>query len=146
MIDYEYRTGGVTQEPELRHTNNGTPVLRLRLAQSSHTYNEETRDWDRTAAHYFSVIVWPQRRGDRTIDLPTFLADTLQVGQKVAVKGQYKTRSYTDKEGRDRNLTEFIASEVYLDAATMAEQADEGSAPQQSQAGFGSHADGEPPF
>ncbi len=143
MIDYEYRAGGITQEPELRHTNNGTPVLRLRLGQSAHAYNEETRQWEKRAAHYFTVIVWPQRRGENTIDLPTILADTLTVGSQVVVKGQFKTRSYSDQDGRERTATEFTASEVYLDAAALDSQPRQPREPQPSQGGF---MGDEPPF
>lgn len=155
MIDYEYRSGGLTHDPELRFTGNGTPVLPLRLAQSASKYNEETREWETKAAHYFTVVVWPQKKGEHTIDLPTYLAQVLTRGSQVIVKGQFKTRSYETKDGEERTVTEFVASQVALDAAeAAAQQGDQDPAPQnQAQSspqgprdGFGGYAEGEPPF
>lgn len=120
MIDYEYRSGALVQDPELRFTpNSGTTCLNLRLGQSASRYNDQTGQWERTREHYFDVVVWPQRRGDQTIDLPTLANKVLRRGMTVVVRGQFHTRKYVNKRGDDVYATEFVADRIFVDVLDL---------------------------
>lgn len=122
MIDYEYRAGAIVQDPELRFTpNSGTSCLNLRLGQSASRYNDQSGQWERTKEHYFDVVVWPQRRGDQTIDLPTLANNLLRRGMNVAVRGQFQTRKYVNKRGDDVYVTEFVADRIHIDVTDLAD-------------------------
>lgn len=45
MIDYEYRSGHLAADPELRYTPSGTPVVNFTLIQSSKYYDQQQATW-----------------------------------------------------------------------------------------------------
>lgn len=92
--------GNLTRDPELSETSNGTSVCRLGIAvQRDFASADGTREAD-----FFNVTVWSAR------------AETcgkyLKKGNKIAVVGRLQTRSYEDKDGVKRNVTDIIANEV----------------------------------
>src|SRR5215213_4829031 len=98
--------GRATRDTELRATTNGTPVSNLRLAT-----NRVTRSKDGELAEhpqYHTVICW-DRLAEKT-------GKHVTKGRLVYVEGRLETRSFTDKDGKDRDVTEVIASDVqFLD-------------------------------
>lgn len=56
------------------------------------------------SADFFSVIVW-REKGENC-------SKYLKKGKKVAIVGSLQTRSYEDKEGVVRHITEIVASDV----------------------------------
>ena len=123
MIDYEYRAGVLVSPPEIRFTpNTGTTCLTLRLGQSNSRYNDEAGRWERVKEHYFDVVVWPLRRGDSTVDLPTIAEAVLQRGSRVVVRGRFETRKWVNKKGDDVYSTEFVADAVFPDVLSLSEQ------------------------
>ncbi|MBC3178124.1 single-stranded DNA-binding protein [Corynebacterium lujinxingii] len=124
MIDFEYRAGTLVSPPEIRFTpNTGTTCLTLRLGQSNSRYNDEAGRWERVKEHYFDVVVWPIRRGETTIDLPTIAEAVLEKGSRVVVRGRFETRKWVNKRGDDVYSTEFVADSVFVDALSLGEQA-----------------------
>ena len=123
MIDYEYRAGVLVSPPEIRFTpNTGTTCLTMRLGQSNSRYNDESGRWERVKEHYFDVVVWPLRRGDSTVDLPTIAEAVLQKGSRVVVRGRFETRKWVNKKGDDVYSTEFVADAVFPDVLSLSEQ------------------------
>lgn len=130
MIDYEYRAGTLVQDPDLRFTpNTGTTCLTMRLGQSISRFNESSGRWERTKEHYFDVVVWPQRRGETQIDVPTLVHPLLRRGMGVVVRGRFETRKYVNKRGDDVYSTEFVAERVYIDALELAPEEEASGAP-----------------
>ena len=88
--------GRLTKAPEQKQTNNGIAVCTFSIAVNRRMNREQT--------DYFTVVAW---RG---------LAETcgkyLTKGQQVAVIGELQTRSYDDKNGTKRYVTEVVAEEV----------------------------------
>ena len=96
--------GNLGQDPELRMTNSGQAVLRMRLA-TSETYLDRNRvRQERTEWH--NVVVW----GRRAEALSKFLAK----GSRLFVEGGLRTSSYDDREGVKRYRTEVVANNVIL--------------------------------
>lgn len=92
--------GNLTREPELSETPSGVAVCRFSIAVSrDYTNADGERETD-----FFNVTVWRGR------------AETcgkyLKKGNKVGVVGRLQNRSYEDKDGIKRSVTDVIAEEV----------------------------------
>lgn len=92
--------GNLTRDPELSETPNGVPVCRFSIAVSRDYANANgTRETD-----FFNITVWRGRAEN--------CGKYLKKGNKVAVFGSLQNRSYEDKDGIKRNVTDVIANEV----------------------------------
>lgn len=92
--------GNLTRDPELSETPNGVPVCRFAIAVSRDYANASgTRETD-----FFNITVWRGRAEN--------CGKYLKKGNKVAVVGSLQNRSYEDKDGIKRNVTDVIANEV----------------------------------
>jgi single-strand DNA-binding protein len=99
--------GNLGQDPELRMTNSGQAVLRMRLATSESYLDRNRVRQERTEWH--NVIVW----GRRAEALSKFLSK----GSRLFVEGGLRTSSYDDREGVKRYRTEIVANNVILAGA-----------------------------
>ena len=88
--------GNLVRDPELRKTQDGISVCTFSIGV--------TRPRDREKSDFFSVVTW---RG-----LADNCARYLSKGRRVAVSGHLETRSYDDKNGVKRYVTEIMADEV----------------------------------
>ena len=92
--------GNLTRDPELTETPSGIAVCRFSIAVSRDYANAEgTRETD-----FFNITVWRGRAEN--------CGKYLKKGNKVAVVGSLQTRSYEDKDGIKRKVTDIVASEV----------------------------------
>ena len=92
--------GNLTRDPELTETSTGIAVCRFAIAVSRDYANAEgTRETD-----FFNITVWRGRAEN--------CGKYLKKGNKVAIVGSLQTRSYEDKDGIKRNVTDVVASEV----------------------------------
>ena len=92
--------GNLTRDPELTETPSGVPVCRFAIAVSrDYAAADGTREAD-----FFNITVWRGRAEN--------CGKYLKKGNKVAVVGSLQTRSYEDKDGVKRTVTDIIASEV----------------------------------
>jgi single-strand DNA-binding protein len=96
--------GNLADDPELRYTPNGVPVTNMRVAVNQRFFNKETNDWDERLDGFFTVNLW---RG-----YAENAAESLSRGTRVIVTGRLRSRSYEDKEGQTRWVTEIEADEV----------------------------------
>ncbi len=96
--------GNLGADPELRHTQSGTSVLKFRLATSESYLDRNKVRQERTEWH--SVVVWGRRA--------EALASMLSRGSKVLVCGSIRTRSWEDDSGQKRYMTEINANEIIL--------------------------------
>ena len=92
--------GNLTRDPELTETPSGVAVCRFAIAVTRDYANADgTREAD-----FFNITVWRGRAEN--------CGKYLKKGNKVAVVGSLQNRSYEDKDGIKRNITDIIASEV----------------------------------
>jgi single-strand DNA-binding protein len=96
--------GNLADDPELRYTPNGVAVTTLRVAVNQRFFNKETNGWDERLDGFFNVNVWR--------DYAENVAESLKRGARVLVTGRLRSRSYEDKEGQTRWVTEIEADEV----------------------------------
>ncbi len=95
--------GRLGQDPEIRYTQDGTPVATLSVATNSpikrgDTWEEET-EWHR-------VVAW--RR------LAEVAGEYMNKGTLVYVEGRLKTRSWEDRDGNKRWTTEIVARDIFM--------------------------------
>ena len=96
--------GNLGADPELRTTQGGTAVMKLRLA-TTERYKDNSGAWqDRTEWH--RVVVWGKRA--------EALHRILSKGSPIFVEGSLRTSSYDDKDGVKRYTTEIHANNILL--------------------------------
>jgi single-strand DNA-binding protein len=96
--------GNLVDDPELRYTQGGVAVANVRVAVNRRVRNKENNAWEDSLDGYFRVNAWR--------DLAENVADSLQRGSRVLVTGRLISRSYEDREGQTRWVTEIEADEI----------------------------------
>jgi len=98
--------GRLTRDPELRYTASGSAVANFTLAVDRPFTNQQGE----READFIRIIAWRK--------LAETVANYLGKGRLVAVEGRLQVRSYEDKEGQRRQITEVVAETVrFLDKA-----------------------------
>ena len=92
--------GNLTKNPELRSTQDGTPVCGFTVAVNRPKGKDKDRD---PGADFFNVSVW---RG-----LGEVCAKYLEKGKKVAVTGRISLRKW-EKDGKNGASLEVTAEDV----------------------------------
>ena len=95
--------GNLGADPELRLTDGGQAVLKLRLATTETYLDRDKQKQERTEWH--NVVIWG-KRGES-------LARILKKGERVYVEGGLRTSSY-EKDGQKVYRTEVVISNVIL--------------------------------
>ena len=92
--------GNLTRDPELTENSGGVAVCIFSIAVTRDYANSDgNRETD-----FFNITVWRGRAEN--------CGKYLKKGNKVAVVGSLQNRSYEDKDGIKRNVTDVIANEV----------------------------------
>lgn len=93
--------GRLTKNPELRHTQNGTPVAGFSLAVDRNYSKDKPKETD-----FFDIVAWQSRA--------EFVTKHFTKGQLVCVEGRLQRRSWTDRDNKIRYACEIIAESVYF--------------------------------
>jgi single-strand DNA-binding protein len=111
--------GRLTADPEMRYTSSGLPVANFTLAvDRGFTTKQGEKETD-----FIDIIVW---RG-----LAENCAKYLKKGSMVAVDGRLQIRSYEDKQGVRRKVSEVVAENVrFLDRKDTQSQYSQGQGQQ----------------
>ena len=96
--------GNLVSDPELRFTNSGAAVANFRIASTPRTFDRQAGEWKDGEALFLSCSVWRQAAEN--------VAESLQRGSRVIVKGRLKQRSYETREGEKRTVIELEVDEV----------------------------------
>ena len=103
MLNHIVIMGRLARDPELRHTQTGTPVATFRLAvdrdYKDKTTGERGTDW-------IDVVAW-RNTGE-------FVSRYLSKGRLAVVEGRLQMREWTDKEGNRRTTAEVVADNIYF--------------------------------
>lgn len=92
--------GNLTKDPELSETSSGTAFCKFSIAVNRPFANA---DGDRET-DFFNITTW---RGQAET-----CAKYLAKGKKVCVVGSLQNRSYEDKSGVKRTVTDVVANEI----------------------------------
>ena len=96
--------GNVGQEPTITDLDKGKRVARFTMATNEHYKNSEGERVTNTEWH--TVIGWGK--------LADIIEGFVTKGKEVAIEGKLTSRSYEDKEGTKKYVTEVVASEILL--------------------------------
>lgn len=115
--------GRLGRDPELKYTNQGTPVCNLSLAtDESWTDNQGQRQ---QATEWHKVVVFGKQA--------EAAANYLAKGRLALVEGRLRTQKWQDQQGQDRYTTQIRAGRViFLGGQGQQEQQPQGP-PQQAQ-------------
>jgi single-strand DNA-binding protein len=96
--------GRLGQDPEIRTLESGKKVAHFNLATNESYKNAEGAKIDETTWH--SIVAWN--------GLAELSSKFLGKGREVCIEGRISYRSYTDKNGIQKNVTEIVASDLVL--------------------------------
>lgn len=96
--------GNVGKDPEIRHLDSGVAVANFPLA-TSETYMAKNGD-KVTSTEWHNIVVW---RG-----LAEVVEKYVSKGKQLYIEGKIKTRSFDDKEGNKRYITEVVADVMQM--------------------------------
>lgn len=106
--------GGLTSAPELRYSNNGVPIASGTVASTERYLDRQTNEWRDGKSLYLRYTAFK--------DMAEHIAGSgLEKGSQVVVTGKLHTRSFDDREGNKRTVTELEATDfaVSLRRATV---------------------------
>ena len=104
MKNHVQLIGRLGANPEVKILENGTKLARFTLAVTE-TYTtkkgEKVND-----VQWHSVVAWG--------NLASIAERLLHKGTQVTIDGKLFNRSFTNKEGLKRNITEIVANELFV--------------------------------
>lgn len=103
MLNRIILMGRLTRDPELRHTQTGTPVASFSLAVDRDFKDKSTGE---KATDFIDVVAWRQTA--------EFVSRFFTKGRMAVVEGRLQIRDWTDKDGGKRRSAEVIADNVYF--------------------------------
>lgn len=96
--------GNLGKDPELRYTPSGTAVCTFSLATTERFKNKQGEQQDRTEWH--NIVVWA--------GLAEICGKYLTKGKQIYLEGRLQYRSYDDRDGNKRYITEVVANEMQM--------------------------------
>lgn len=102
MINKVTIVGNLTGDPELKKLPNGTSVANIVVA-TNRTYKDKDGN-KQDEAEFHQAVVFGKMADN--------CAEYLIKGQQLAVIGRLRTRSWEDKQGNKKYMTEIIADSV----------------------------------
>ncbi len=103
MLNHIVIMGRLARDPELRHTQTGTPVASFTLAVDRDFKDKNTGE---RQTDWIDVVAW---RGTGE-----FVSRYFSKGRMAVVEGRLQIRDWTDKEGNKRRSAEVVADNVYF--------------------------------
>lgn len=100
MLNKVILMGRLTHEPELKYTQNNTPVVSFSIAvDRNYGGKGEERQTD-----FINIVAWRHTA--------EFVCNWFTKGQMIVVVGSIQSRRWQDREGNNRTSIEVVASEV----------------------------------
>ena len=111
--------GNLGADPEVRRTQDGRPIVNLRVATSD-TWRDKNTGERREKTEWHRVVIFSE-------GLAKIAEQYLKKGSKVYLEGALQTRKWQDKDGQDRYSTEVVL-QGFNSALTMLDRAGGGGA------------------
>lgn len=92
--------GNLGADPEVRTTQDGRPIVNLRIATSENWRDRNTGE-RRERTEWHRVVIFSE-------GLAKIAEQYLRKGSKVYLEGQLQTRKWQDQSGQDRYSTEVV--------------------------------------
>ncbi len=95
--------GRLGKDAETKFTATGTAKTTFSLATSHRWKDKQTNDW-KEETDWHNIVLWQSEN----------VANYLLKGKMIYVEGRISNRSYDDKDGNKRYISEVVADEVIL--------------------------------
>ena len=92
--------GNLGADPEVRRTQDGRPIVNLRVA-TSETWRDKATGERKEKTEWHRVVIFSE-------GLAKVAEQYLKKGAKVYLEGALQTRKWQDKDGQDRYSTEVV--------------------------------------
>ena len=92
--------GNLGADPEVRRTQDGRPIVNLRIATSD-TWRDKATGERREKTEWHRVVIFSE-------PLCRVAEQYLKKGSKIYVEGSLQTRKWQDQQGQDRYSTEVV--------------------------------------
>lgn len=92
--------GNLGKDPEVRRTQDGRPIVNLRLA-TTESWRDRASGERREKTEWHTVVIFSE-------GLAKIAEQYLKKGSKVYVEGQLQTREWEDRDGQKRFSTEVV--------------------------------------
>lgn len=96
--------GHLGKDPELKYTPNGNAVTKFSVATTESWKGSDGKPAERTEWH--NIVMWQK--------LAEIAAEYLKKGSKVYIEGRITTRSWDDKDGVKKYMTEIVADQMVM--------------------------------
>ena len=102
MVNKAIIVGNLGRDPDVRFTPSGRAVAKFTVATSERWTDQQGQRQERTEWH--NIVVWGKQAET--------CGQYLSKGRQVYVEGRISNRSYDDKDGNKRYISEIIARDV----------------------------------
>ena len=92
--------GNLGADPEVRHTQDGRPIVNLRVA-TSEGWRDKASGERREKTEWYRVVIFSE-------GLARIAEQYLKKGSKVYLEGQLQTRKWQKQDGTDAYSTEVV--------------------------------------
>ena len=92
--------GNLGADPEIRHTQDGRPIVNLRVATSD-SWRDKATGERREKTEWHRVVIFSE-------GLARIAEQYLRKGSKVYLEGALQTRKWEDQSGQERYSTEVV--------------------------------------
>ena len=96
--------GNVGQEPEVKTIGEGKKVANITIATNDYYFNDKGDKVEQTEWH--RVVAWGK--------VADIIEKYVSKGKEIAIEGKLTHRSYDDKDGIKRYVTEIVANDILL--------------------------------
>lgn len=96
--------GNLGSQPEVINLESGKTLAKFTLATNDHYKNSKGEKITDTQWH--NIVVW-----GKTAQI---VEKYVNKGEEVAIEGKLTSRSYDDKEGNKRYITEIVVNELLM--------------------------------
>ena len=103
MLNHIIVMGRLARDPELRHTQNGTPVASFRLAVDRDYKDKDTGE---RVTDWIDCVAW-RSTGE-------FVSNYFIKGRMAVVEGRLQIRDWMDKDGVTRHNAEIVVENIYF--------------------------------
>jgi single-strand DNA-binding protein len=95
--------GHLGKDAETKFTPSGVAKSTFSVATSRRWKDQQTNEW-KEVTNWHNVVLWRSEN----------LANYLLKGKQVYLEGRIESRSYDDKDGQKRYITEVVCDEIIL--------------------------------
>ncbi len=96
--------GNLGKDPELRYTPSGVAVATFSIATTERYKDRDGNRQEKTEWH--NIVAWRQ--------LAEICGKFLHKGKQIYIEGKIQTRSYDDRDGNKRYITEIVADQMQM--------------------------------